>query len=91
MLVAITSAHWSKGFFGPGGYELPFMYLVAAAVSGIAGPGAYSLDSAAGISLPEPLTGVVAAAAAVAGVLVALAGRERQAQPATDRPAGQPA
>src|SRR5258708_6130872 len=69
MIMAIASAHWGKGFFAQnGGSELPLIYLVAAAGPGLARPGADSLDSAAGISLREPPTGIGGAAAAVAGV-----------------------
>jgi putative oxidoreductase len=76
MLMAIVSVHWGKGFFGQsGGFEMPLLYLVPAAVLGITGPGAYSLDSLFGIALPEPVTGLVAAGLAVAGVVVAMAGR----------------
>jgi putative oxidoreductase len=86
MLMAIVAFHWGKGFFGQrGGLELPLLYLVAASVVGITGPGAYSLDAAAHITLPEPVTGLVAAALAVAGVVIAMAGRrpiaKEQAEP----------
>lgn len=76
MLMAIASVHWGKGFFGQGGgVEVPLLYLVPAAVLGITGPGSYSLDSLFNITLPEPVTGIVAAILAVAGVAVAMAGR----------------
>jgi putative oxidoreductase len=75
MLMAIVSVHWGKGFFGPGGFEMPALYLAPAAVLGITGPGSYSLDSLFGIALPEPVAGLVAAGLAVAGVAVAMAGR----------------
>jgi putative oxidoreductase len=83
MLMAIAAFHWGKGFFGQrGGYETPLLYLVAGATVGLTGPGSYSLDSLFGISLPEPVVGVVAAALAVGGVAVALAGRRRPVAPA---------
>jgi putative oxidoreductase len=76
MLMAIAAFHWGKGFFGQGGgFETPLLYLATAAAVGITGPGAYSLDSLFGISLPEPVVGLVAAGLAVAGVAVAMAGR----------------
>ena len=76
MLMAIVAFHWGKGFFGQrGGFEVPLLYLVAASVLGITGAGSYSLDSLFGISLPEPLIGLVAAALAVGGVALAMAGR----------------
>jgi putative oxidoreductase len=84
MIMAIVAFHWGKGFFGQrGGLEMPLLYLVAASVLGITGPGSWSLDSLFGIALPEPATGLVAAALAVAGVAVALAGR----RPAAEQPA----
>src|SRR5580693_4427067 len=86
MLMAIAAFHWGKGFFGQsGGFETPLLYLVTAAVLGITGPGSYSLDSLFGITLPEPVTGIVAAALAVGGVAVAMAGRA----PAVEQPAAQ--
>ena len=86
MLMAIASVHWGKGFFGQGGgFEVPLLYLVPAAVLGITGPGAYSLDSLFGITLPEPVTGIVAAVLAVAGVAVGMAGRH----PAIEEASGQ--
>jgi putative oxidoreductase len=76
MLMAIVAFHWGKGFFGQGGgLETPLLYLVAAAAVGITGPGSYSIDSLLRITLPEPVTGLVAAGLAVGGVAVAMAGR----------------
>jgi putative oxidoreductase len=86
MLVAIVAVHWGKGFFGHG-VEVPLLYLVPAAVLGITGPGSYSLDSLFGITLPEPVTGLVAAGLAVAGVAVAMTGRS--AAPAAEQPSTQ--
>ncbi len=44
MLVAIRKAHWKTGFHGQGGYEMAFLFAIAAATLALAGPGAYSLD-----------------------------------------------
>ena len=44
MLVAIRKAHWKTGFHGQGGYEMAFLFAVAAATLALTGPGAYSLD-----------------------------------------------
>lgn len=86
MLMAIVLVHWGKGFFGQGGgVEVPLLYLIPAAALGITGPGSYSLDSLFGIAMPEPVTGIVAAVLAVAGVAVAMAGRS----PAVERPSVQ--
>jgi putative oxidoreductase len=86
MLMAIVSVHWGKGFFGQGGgVEVPLLYLIPAAVLGITGPGSYSLDSLFGITLPEPVTGIVAAALAVAGVAVGMAGRRPAVQQVSEQ------
>ena len=45
MLVAIRKAHWKTGFHGQGGYEMAFLFAVAAATITLTGPGAYSLDA----------------------------------------------
>lgn len=74
MLMAIAAFHWGKGFFGQGGgFEVPFLYLVAGATLGLTGPGSYSLNSLFKIALPEPVTGIVFAAIAVLGVAVGMA------------------
>jgi putative oxidoreductase len=50
MGVAITRAHWSKGFWNTkGGIEFPFTLGAVAAINGVADPGAYSLDRALGL------------------------------------------
>jgi putative oxidoreductase len=80
MLVATFAAHWGKGFFAQkGGFEVPFLYLAGAVAAGITGPGRYSLDSLFGISLPEPVTGIVGAVLVVLGVIAAFASRPRRA------------
>ena len=45
MLVAIRKAHWTTGFHGQGGYEMAYLFALAAAALGLTGPGAYSLDA----------------------------------------------
>jgi putative oxidoreductase len=64
MLVAIVSVHLKNGFFAMGnGFELPFLYAVAAAALAFTGPGAFALDAWLGLtSLNQPYL--------VAGVLV---------------------
>lgn len=50
MLVAIRKAHWKAGFHGQGGYEMAFLFALAAATLALTGPGAYSLDGRGGAS-----------------------------------------
>ncbi|HEY3085264.1 MAG TPA: DoxX family protein [Candidatus Dormibacteraeota bacterium] len=76
MLVAIALVHWPKGFWTTkGGYEFNLSILAAIAAIALIGPGAYSLDSALGIHLPEPLTLVVGTVLVLVGVGVALGTR----------------
>jgi putative oxidoreductase len=52
MLVAIFSVHITKGFFTQfGGWEMPALYIAGALAVAFAGPGAYSLDRAFGITV----------------------------------------
>lgn len=76
MLVAIALVHWPKGFWTTkGGYEFNLLIVASAAAVAIAGPGAYSLDSALGIHLPEPSLLIIGTLATIAGVSVALVTR----------------
>jgi putative oxidoreductase len=78
MLVAITLVHWPNGFWnGKRGYEFNLSLIAPAIAIALTGPGAYSLDSALGIHLPEPLTFVVVALATLAGVGVAIGTRSK--------------
>jgi putative oxidoreductase len=79
MLVATFSVHWGKGLFATtGGPELPIINIAVAAAVAIAGPGRYALDSWLGISLPEPVTGLVFAVLTLLGVGVALLTRRSE-------------
>ena len=72
MMVAITEAHWSKGLWNTkGGIEFPLLNLTTALALGLAGPGAYSLDGALGIRLPEPTTIIGGLVLVILGVIVA--------------------
>lgn len=76
MLVAVATVHWANGFWnGKRGYEFNLALLASVTAIALAGPGAYSLDQAVGIRLPEPLTLVVGTIAMVAGVVLMLASR----------------
>lgn len=70
MLVAISQVHWPKGFWNTkGGFEFPLINLTAALALALTGPGAYSLDAAFGLSLPEPVILLAGLALVVVGVL----------------------
>jgi putative oxidoreductase len=76
MIIAIALVHLPKGFFiGKGGYEYNLAILAAAAAVALTGPGAYSLDAALGIRLPEPVTLIVMTVLLVIGVAATLATR----------------
>jgi putative oxidoreductase len=84
MLVAIATVHWANGFWnGKRGYEFNLTLLASVAAVALAGPGAYSLDQALGIRLPEPLTLLVGTAALLVGVGIALVTRVPAAAPET--------
>jgi putative oxidoreductase len=79
MLTAIGSVHWGKGPWATnGGWELPLTNLAAVVAVGLIGPGRYSVDSALGISLPEPWTWIVVGLLVIIGVAVGLGTRSRQ-------------
>lgn len=79
MLVAIALVHLPKGFFvTKGGYEFNLSILAAVAALALIGPGAYSLDSALGIHLPEPISVIVVTVLVIVGVAVALLTRAPQ-------------
>ena|ERR1700736_242983 len=81
MIVAIVTVHLSRGFWvGKGGYEFNLALIAAVAALALTGPGAYSLDAALRIHLPEPLTLLVGTIALIVGVAVTLATRSPQAQ-----------
>ena len=78
MLVAIATVHLSKGFWvSKGGYEFNLAIIGSAVALAIAGPGAYSFDNALGIHLPEPVTLIAGAIAAIIGVTATLASRKQ--------------
>jgi putative oxidoreductase len=80
MLVAIATVHLAKGFWvSKGGYEFNLAIIGAAVALAFTGPGAYSLDNALGIHLPEPVSLIVGTIALVAGVTVTLVSREQAA------------
>jgi len=50
MIVAIVTVHWHGLFAQNNGFELPLLYVAAAAAIALIGNGAYSLDAALGLS-----------------------------------------
>jgi putative oxidoreductase len=84
MLVAIATVHLSKGFWvSKGGFEFNLSLIVGAAALAFTGPGPYSLDSALGIHLPEPVTLIVGTIALIAGVSATLLTRSPQPEAKT--------
>jgi putative oxidoreductase len=79
MLVAVALVHLPKGFFvSKGGYEFNLAIIAAVAALALTGPGAYSLDAALRIHLPEPVSVIVVTILVIAGVAVALLTRAPQ-------------
>jgi putative oxidoreductase len=84
MLVAIATVHLVKGFWaGKGGYEFNLSLIVGAAALAFTGPGPYSVDSALGIHLPEPVSLIVGTIALIAGVSATLLSRSPQTEAKT--------
>jgi putative oxidoreductase len=82
MLVAIALVHWPKGFWATkGGFEFNLSILAAVLAVALVGPGAYSLDAAIGLHLPEPPALIVGTIAMLVGVGVALGTRAAQPAP----------
>lgn len=75
MLMAIISAHWPKFFSSDNGMEFPLALLAAAVAIILAGPGAYSLDAALGLALPQPLTSIGGLVLVAVGIIAAFATR----------------
>ncbi len=81
MIVAIATVHLPRGFWvGKGGYEYNLAILAAIAALALTGPGAYSLDVALRLHLPEPVTLLVGTIALIIGVTITLATRSPQEQ-----------
>jgi len=76
MLVAIALVHWPKGFWNTkGGFEFNLSILAAVAAIALTGAGAYSLDSALHIKLPEPITLIAGTVLLLIGVGIAVGTR----------------
>src|SRR5712692_228010 len=69
MAVAIMTVHLSRGFWNSkGGLEFPLSLLIAALALSVTGPGAYSLDAALRLHLPEPAAWIAGALGVAVGV-----------------------
>jgi putative oxidoreductase len=80
MSVAISRAHWGKGFWNSkGGIEFPLTLGAIAAINGIAEPGGYSLDRALGL---PPMGAGVYVVVLVVGALAYLVGARTVGEPA---------
>jgi len=76
MVVAMATVHWQHGVFAQSnGIELPLIYSVAAVAIAAVGNGAYSLDSALGLSWSAEVVWI-ALGLGVAGGLANLAVRK---------------
>ena len=54
MLMAVIKFHWSNGLWATsGGYEYPLVLTFIGLVGALVGPGAYSIDSLIGFSIPS--------------------------------------
>jgi putative oxidoreductase len=83
MVVAIATVHFPRGFFvTKGGYEFNLTLIAAVTALALTGPGAYSLDAALGIHLPEPVSLIVGTIALVIGVAATLLSRSPKADTA---------
>jgi putative oxidoreductase len=87
MVMAIRT-HWTHGFFATqGGFEYPLALLAMSLAIGIAGPGAYSLDSLFRLALPQAaLFAALTLAALIVDAIGILITRSVPATPSASRP-----
>jgi putative oxidoreductase len=79
MLVAIATVHFPRGFFvTKGGYEFNLTLIAAVTALALTGPGAYSLDAALRLHLPEPISLIAGTIALIIGVSATLLSRSPQ-------------
>lgn len=54
LMAVVIKFSWSRGFWATkGGYEYALVLALMSLISGIAGPGSYSLDALLGIHVPQ--------------------------------------
>ncbi len=82
MLMANLVSHRGKGLWSAkGGRELPITNLAAALALAFVGAGAFSLDHALGLALPEPITLYAVLALVILGAIAALLSRSLNPAP----------
>ncbi|MDE2572316.1 MAG: DoxX family protein [bacterium] len=73
MITAIAAVHLKKGLWiARGGFEYNLVLIATCLAMISAGPGGRSIDSAAGLALPEPETGILAAIVVLVATVLAL-------------------
>jgi putative oxidoreductase len=84
MVVAVATVHLPRGFWtSKGGYEFNLSLIGGAAALAFTGPGAYSVDGALGIHLPEPLALIIGTIGLIVGVSATLLSRSPQPEAKT--------
>lgn len=84
MLMAIIKVHWQNGLWiTNNGMEYTLVNIAIAAVLGLAGPGAYGLDTTLNLAYPMPATFIVALIVVVLGVIVGAASDSFVGEPTT--------
>lgn len=85
MLMAILKVHWQNGLWVTNnGIEYTLINITIAAVLGLAGPGAYALDTMLNLIYPMPLTFIVALVVVVLGVIIGALSESIIGEPSTD-------
>lgn len=82
MVMAVVKVHWQNGLWiTNNGMEYTLVNMAIATVVGLAGPGAYALDTALNLSYPMPLTFIVALIVVLLGVFVGLISKTFRGEP----------
>ena len=87
MIVAAVTVHWSKGVWNTnGGYELNLVMAAGAGALAFVGPGAFSIDAAAGTVLAGAGWGLASVGLGALTAAAALAARKILAPAAEEQP-----